>query len=126
MVRRETAGREIERRVGEGQRGRIGLRERGVRGGHDARAPGLDHLERRVRTDRERDERRDAPQRVAHAAAEVERTLAAPGRSDGDEPLEVLTRRVRRARHVRGGRPAELRACVFHSSFSNSTVVARV
>jgi hypothetical protein len=121
VMRGESTRRQVERRIREGERGRVGLNKCGVRRADDAGAPRLHHLERRVRADRERDHWSDAPQGVAHAAAQVEGTLAAPGRSDGEETLEILTGCVRRTRHVCSGRLAELHAYVFHSSLSSTS-----
>jgi glyoxylase-like metal-dependent hydrolase (beta-lactamase superfamily II) len=114
VVCREAARNDIEGRVREGERGRIRLDKCRVQRCNDARATGLHHLERRIRTDGERHQWGDAPQRVTHAAAKVERALGAPRRGDGDEPLEILARCVCRTRYVRRGRLAELRAHVLH------------
>jgi glyoxylase-like metal-dependent hydrolase (beta-lactamase superfamily II) len=114
VVCRKTACHQIESRVREGESARVRLRECGIGRAHDALASRQHHLERGVRADGERDERRDPPKRVAHTAAEVESAFARPRCCERDEPLEIFTGRMRRARHVRSGGPAELRAYILH------------
>jgi glyoxylase-like metal-dependent hydrolase (beta-lactamase superfamily II) len=119
----EAARCEIERRIGEGKRGRVGLSECDVRRAHDAGAPGLHHLECRVRTDGEGDHWSDAAQRVSNAAAKVEGALPARRRGDGEEPLEILAGCVRRARDIGGSCLAELRAYILHGSFVHFSIL---
>ena len=76
---REARGHDVGRPRGDRQRGRVGLDEQGVRylGARQDAGAGLEHLARRVHTDRALKARRDTAERVTDAGPDVHDAFAA-------------------------------------------------
>ena len=70
---RETRGHDVDRPRGDRQRRRVGLDEHGIRypGARQDAGAGLEHLARRVHTDRAPEVRRDAAERVTDAGPDI-------------------------------------------------------
>jgi hypothetical protein len=116
-----------------GQGGRVGLDEQRVPHAGAREDPGArhEHLARRVDADRAPECRRDSPQGVTDAGADVDDPLASMLGRERDDAIQVLAASVGRALDVRGRGAAELlldgldAAHFGLSSFANSTVFSR-
>src|SRR4029453_1546091 len=103
-------GDNVEDLLGEGQDGGVAGDEAHVGGAAATGVPARGR-EHRLRGGAGHDPARDATEparRVAAAGCSVPHALGAPGGAPGGKTIEVLARRVQRARHVGSGAAAEL------------------